>query len=181
MQITFMTKLTVSLINELEEKGFKIGSADVNEDEITVLDFHKDNIEYNISISLVVGRVRGKYLKLTGFMKKRDQGDVGYQVEPILKEFKSGDRLSISYEEGNGFVVVLTKCLDFEFAMGGTDKEAVMVIANDIVDVIVKTGTGSLSVVYPAPASVLCIDSPHISVRDLDDDPIEAIHDPIVD
>ena len=69
MQITFMIRLIMSLVDELKSKGFEIGHTDVSEDELEVLTFHKANSDYSVGISLVNGE-QGECLELTGSVRK---------------------------------------------------------------------------------------------------------------
>ena len=68
MQVTFMVKLMVSLVNELESKGFEIDNTSVTEDQIEVLTFQNDKSEYTIAIS-TENEKYGEYLKITGKVK----------------------------------------------------------------------------------------------------------------
>lgn len=49
----WILKLIFSLVSELQSKGFEIDGLVSAKDRITVFEFYKDNIKYNISIDPV--------------------------------------------------------------------------------------------------------------------------------
>ena len=138
MQVTFMVKLMVSLIDELKSKGFEIGKTSVTEDEIEVLIFQNDKSEYNIAISIENDKL-GEYLKLTGNVRGKWRTTEESQIEPLLKELKCGDRIIVDRTEDGDLLVKLTKCLDSKFSMEGIDKDATRAIALDIIGVVVNS------------------------------------------
>ena len=50
MKVTFMMKLAVSIVGELQAKGFEISYTDVTENKIDALTFHKDGYDFKIAI-----------------------------------------------------------------------------------------------------------------------------------
>lgn len=139
MQVTFMVKLMVSLINELKAKGFEIDCTSVTEDEIEVLTFRNDKSEYNIAIS-TENEKQGEYLKLTGKVREKWRVTGEFQIEPFLKKLRCGDRMDIEcIEDGDHYTVKLTKCLDLKFSMGNVDKNATRGIALDIIGSIINS------------------------------------------
>ena len=133
MQATFMVKLMVSLINELKSKGFEIGNTDVTEDEIKDLTFQNDDSGYSISISTGIHK-REECLKLTGKVKKEYRRvAVTKEIEPLTRELKYGERITIERTEDGDLLFKLTKCLDSKFSMEGIDKDATKAIALDII------------------------------------------------
>ena len=133
----WILKLIFSLVSELQSKGFEIDGLVSAKDRITVFEFYKDNIKYNISID-PVKEEQGEYLKLTGFMKKENVGIAECQVEPVVKELKPEDNLNVYYKEGNGFSAILTKNFNLKFSMEGIDKDATDALAKDIIGSIVN-------------------------------------------
>jgi len=138
MQVTFMVKLIVSLINELKAKGFEIDRTSVTEDEIEVLTFRNDKSEYTISIFTGIHK-REECLKLTGKVREKWRVTGEFQIEPLTKELKYGDRMDIECTEDGDLLVKLTKCLDSKFSMEGIDKNATRAIALDIIGVVVNS------------------------------------------
>lgn len=137
MQVTFMVKLMVSLINELESKGFEIGDTGVTENEIEVLTFQNDKSEYNIAISIENDKL-GEYLKLTGKVKKEYRRvAVTKEIEPLTRELKYGERITIERTEDGDLLFKLTKCLDSKFSMENIDKDSTRAIALDILGTII--------------------------------------------
>lgn len=131
MQVTFMVKLMVSLINELKSKGFEICRTGVTEDKIEVLTFQNDKSEYNIAISVENEKQR-EYLKVTGSVREKWRATEESQIEPLLKKLRCGDRINIERTEDGDLLVKLSKCLDSKFSMEGIDKDATRGIALDI-------------------------------------------------
>ena len=139
MQITFMVKLMVSLVNELESKGFEIDNTSVTEDQIEVLTFQNDNSEYTIAISTGISK-HEECLKLTGKVKKEYRRvAVTKEIEPLTRELKYGERITIERAEDGDLLVKLTKCLDSKFSLEGVDKNATRGIALDIIGVVVNS------------------------------------------
>lgn len=139
MQVTFMVKLMVSLINELKAKGFEIDCTSVTEDEIEVLTFRNDKSEYTIAISTGIHK-REECLKLTGKVKKEYRRVAeNFKIEPLTKELKYGERITIERAEDGDLLVKLTKCLESKFSMEGIDKNATRAIALDIIGSIVNS------------------------------------------
>lgn len=138
MQVTFMVKLMVSLINELKSKGFEIGNTSVTEDQIEVLTFRNDKSEYNIAIS-TENEKQGEYLKLTGKVREKWRVTGEFQIEPFLKKLRCGDRMNIECTEDGDLLVKLTKCLDSKFSMEGVDKDVTRGIALDIIGVVTNS------------------------------------------
>ena len=133
MQVTFMVKLMVSLVNELESKGFEIDNTSVTEDQIEVLTFQNDKSEYTIAIS-TENEKYGEYLKITGKVKKEYRRvAVTKEIEPLTRELKYGERITIERTEDGDLLFKLTKCLDSKFSMEGVDKDATRGIALDII------------------------------------------------
>ena len=133
MQVTFMVKLMVSLVNELESKGFEIGNTSVTEDQIEVLTFQNDNSEYTVSISTGIHK-QEECLKLTGKVKKEYRRvAVTKEIEPLTRELKYGERITIERTEDGDLLFKLVKCLDSKFSMEGIDKDATRAIALDII------------------------------------------------
>lgn len=139
MQATFMVKLMVSLINELKSKGFEICNTDVTEDEIKDLTFQNDDSDYNISIFTEIEEQR-EYLKVAGKVKKEYRRvAVTKEIEPLTRELKYGERITIERTEDGDLLFKLTKCLDSKFSMEGIDKDATRAIALDIIGVVVNS------------------------------------------
>lgn len=138
MQVTFMVKLMVSLINELKSKGFEIGNTSVTEDQIEVLTFRNDKSEYNIAIS-TENEKQGEYLKLTGKVREKWRVTGEFQIEPFLKKLRCGDRMNIECTEDGDLLVKLTKCLDSKFSREGVDKDVTRGIALDIIGVVTNS------------------------------------------
>ena len=133
MQVTFMVKLMVSLINELESKGFEIDNTSVTEDQIEVLTFQNDKSEYTIAISTGISK-HEECLKLTGKVKKEYRRvAVTKEIEPLMRELKYGERITIERTEDGDLLFKLVKCLDLKFPMEGIDKNATRGIALDII------------------------------------------------
>ena len=134
MQATFMVKLMVSLIDELKSKGFEICNTDVTEDKIEVLTFQNDDSDYNISI-FTENEEQREYLKVAGKVKKEYRRvAVTKEIEPLTRELKYGERITIERTEYAGDLLFkLTKCLDLKFSMEGIDKDATKAIALDII------------------------------------------------
>ena len=133
MQVTFMVKLMVSLINELKSKGFEIGDTGVTENEIEVLTFQNDNSEYTVSISTGIHK-QEECLKLTGKVKKEYRRVAeNFNIEPLTKELRCDERIIIERTEDGDLLVKLTKCIDSEFSLEGVDKNATRGIALDII------------------------------------------------
>ena len=133
MQVTFMVKLMVSLVNELESKGFEIDHTGVTEDKIEVLTFRNDNSEYSITI-FTENEKYGEYLKITGKVKKEYRRvAVTKEIEPLTRELKYGERITIERTEDGDLLFKLVKCLDSKFSMEGIDKDATRAIALDII------------------------------------------------
>ena len=133
MQVTFMVKLMVSLINELKLKGFEIDHTGVTEDQIEVLTFRNDKSEYNIVIS-TENEKHGEYLKITGKVKKEYRRVAeNFKIEPLTKELRCDERIIIERTEDGDLLVKLTKCIDSEFSLEGVDKNATRGIALDII------------------------------------------------
>ena len=153
MQITFMIRLMVSLINELKSKGFEICRTDVTEKRIEVLSFQNEKSEYNVAISIENGK-QGEYLKLTGSVKENWLATVDddrmfwpssccheeFQIEPLLKKLRCGDRINIERTEDGklSFSIKITKSLDSKFSMENIDKDATRSIALDILGSIIN-------------------------------------------
>ena len=139
MQVTFMVKLMVSLVNELESKGFEIGNTSVTEDQIEVLTFQNDNSEYTVSISTGIHK-QEECLKLTGKVKKEYRRvAVTKEIEPLTRELKYGERITIERTEDGDLLFKLVKCLDSKFSMEGIDKNATRGIALDIIGSIINS------------------------------------------
>ena len=139
MQVTFMVKLMVSLVNELESKGFEIGNTSVTEDQIEVLTFQNDNSEYTVSISTGIHK-QEECLKLTGKVKKEYRRvAVTKEIEPLTRELKYGERITIERIEDGDLLFKLVKCLDSKFSMEGIDKDATRGIALDIIGSIINS------------------------------------------
>ena len=135
MQVTFMTRLIVALIEELQSKGFKIGSTDVSEDEIGVLVFSNDNSDYAVDISTKNG-----YLKWTGNIRRESRWDTGFQIDPWVKELGSyDDGIHIKITEDDYVVVVLKKYFGAKLSMENIDKNATRAIASNIIDNILNS------------------------------------------
>ena len=151
MQVTFMVKLMVSLVNELKSKGFEICRTDVTEKRIEVLSFQNEKSEYNVAISIENGK-QGEYLKLTGNVKENWLATVDgnrmfwpssccheeSQIEPLLKKLRCGDRVNIECTEDGDLLVKITKSLDSKFSMENIDKDATRGIALDILGSIIN-------------------------------------------
>lgn len=138
MQVTFMVKLMVSLINELKSKGFEICNTDVTEDEIKDLTFQNDDSGYSISIFKKTEQI--EYLKVAGKVKKEYRRvAVTKEIEPLTRELKYGERITIERTEDGDLLFKLTKCLDSKFSMEGIDKDATRAIALDIIGVVVNS------------------------------------------
>ena len=139
MQVTFMVKLMVSLVNELESKGFEIGNTSVTEDQIEVLTFQNDKSEYTIAISTGISK-HEECLKLTGKVKKEYRRvAVTKEIEPLTRELKYGERITIERTEDGDLLFKLVKCLDSKFSMEGIDKNATRGIALDIIGSIINS------------------------------------------
>ena len=139
MRVTFMVKLMVSLINELRSKGFEIGDTSVTEDQIEVLTFQNDKSEYTVSISTGIHK-QEECLKLTGKVKKEYRRvAVTKEIEPLTRELKYGERITIERTEDGDLLFKLTKCLDSKFSMEGVDKNATRGIALDIIGVVTNS------------------------------------------
>ena len=139
MQVTFMVKLMVSLINELKLKGFEIDHTGVTEDKIEVLTFRNDNSEYNIAI-FTENEKYGEYLKITGKVKKEYRRVAeNFKIEPLTKELRCDERIIIERTEDGDLLVKLTKCIDSKFSMEGVDKDATRGIALDIIGVVTNS------------------------------------------
>ena len=139
MQVTFMVKLMVSLVNELESKGFEIDNTSVTEDQIEVLTFQNDNSEYTVSISTGIHK-QEECLKLTGKVKKEYRLYAErFKIEPLMRELKCGERMTIERTEDGDLLVKLTKCLESKFSMEGVDKDATRDIALDIIGVVTNS------------------------------------------
>ena len=139
MQVTFMVKLMVSLVNELESKGFEIGNTSVTEDQIEVLTFQNDNSEYTVSISTGIHK-QEECLKLTGKVKKEYRRvAVTKEIEPLTRELKYGERITIERTEDGDLSFKLTKCLESKFSLEGVDKNATRGIALDIIGSIINS------------------------------------------
>ena len=133
MQVTFMTRLKVALIEELKKKGFEIGHTDVTEDEIKNLTFQNDDSDYNIAI-FTENKEQKEYLTVTGKVKKEYRRvAVTKEIEPLTRELKYGERITIERTEDGDLLFKLTKCLDSKFSMEGIDKDATKAIALDII------------------------------------------------
>jgi len=139
MQVTFMTRLIVALIEELQSKGFKIDLVELTEDKIEVLEFHNGDIGYNIHVSTEKGE-QGEYLKISGVMikedRRRDWRDMGSLEEMVMNSIGSGDKIAIDYILN---VVRSIKCLDSKFSMENIDKNATRAIALDVIGTIVNS------------------------------------------
>ena len=123
----------VSLVNELESKGFEIGNTSVTEDQIEVLTFQNDKSEYTIAISTGISK-HEECLKLTGKVKKEYRRvAVTKEIEPLTRELKYGERITIERTEDGDLLFKLVKCLDSKFSMEGIDKDATRAIALDII------------------------------------------------
>ena len=138
MQVTFMVKLMVSLVNELESKGFEIDNTSVTEDQIEVLTFRNDKSEYTIAISTGISK-HEECLKLTGSVNENWRVPGDFRIEPVLKGLKCGDRMNIRCVEDGALLIKLVKCLDSKFSMEGVDKDATRGIALDIIGVVVNS------------------------------------------
>ena len=139
MQVTFMVKLMVSLVNELESKGFEIDNTSVTEDQIEVLTFQNDNSEYTVSISTGIHK-QEECLKLTGKVKKEYRRvAVTKEIEPLTRELKYGERITIERTEDGDLSFKLTKCLESKFSLEGVDKNATRGIALDIIGVVTNS------------------------------------------
>ena len=139
MQVTFMVKLMVSLVNELESKGFEIDNTSVTEDQIEVLTFQNDKSEYTIAIS-TENEKYGEYLKITGKVKKEYRRvAVTKEIEPLTRELKYGERITIERTEDGDLSFKLTKCLESKFSLEGVDKNATRGIALDIIGVVTNS------------------------------------------
>ena len=138
MQVTFMVKLMVSLVNELESKGFEIDNTSVTEDQIEVLTFQNDKSEYTIAISTGISK-HEECLKLTGSVNENWRVPGDFQIEPLLKGLKCGERMTIERTEDGDLLVKLTKCLESKFSMEGVDKDATRGIALDIIGSIINS------------------------------------------
>lgn len=132
MQVTFMVKLMVSLIDELKSKGFEICNTDVTEDEIKDLTFQNDDSGYSISI-FTENEEQREYLKVAGGVKKEIRYNDGFQVEPLMKELKCDDRIIIRRTEDGDLSINLRKLIDAKFSMEGINKDATKAIALDII------------------------------------------------
>ena len=129
----------VSLVNELESKGFEIGNTSVTEDQIEVLTFQNDNSEYTVSISTGIHK-QEECLKLTGKVKKEYRRvAVTKEIEPLTRELKYGERITIERTEDGDLSFKLTKCLESKFSLEGVDKNATRGIALDIIGVVTNS------------------------------------------
>lgn len=135
MQVTFIVKLAVALINELSSKGYEIGNTYVTESYIDV-EFAKDLSNYKTSID-TANSARGEYLKVTGTMCKENWCITEDSVVPVLKECRTGDFVTIVPDEDGGYFVEMTKNYNAEFNMEAVDKTALRAIALDILGGII--------------------------------------------
>lgn len=137
MQVTFITRLIVAMVSELESKGFKIGSTDITENEIEVLVFSNNNSDYAVGVSLENGE-QGEYLELTGSVRRERWWDTGL-VEPLLTILESpNDGINIKRTKDGDVLVTLTKFFNAKLSMENIDKNATRAIALDILGSILN-------------------------------------------
>ena len=110
----------------------------MTEDQIEVLTFQNDKSEYTIAISTGISK-HEECLKLTGSVNENWRVPGDFQIEPLLKGLKCGDRMNIRCAEDGALVVKLVKCLDSKFSMEGIDKNATRGIALDIIGSIINS------------------------------------------
>ena len=102
-------------------------------DQIEVLTFQNDKSEYTIAISTGISK-HEECLKLTGKVKKEYRRvAVTKEIEPLTRELKYGERITIERTEDGDLLFKLVKCLDSKFSMEGIDKDATRAIALDII------------------------------------------------
>ena len=110
----------------------------MTEDEIEVLTFQNDKSEYTISISTGIHK-REECLKLTGKVREKWRVTGEFQIEPLTKKLRCGERITIERAEDGDLLVKLTKCLDSKFSMEGIDKDATRGMALDIIGVVTNS------------------------------------------
>ena len=135
MKVTFMMKLAVSIVGELQAKGFEISYTDVTENKINALTFHKDGYEFKIAI-FTERKDRIEYLKVIGDVDKQLWCITGVQLSPLLDKLKYGDKITIQ-GEGNDKFAKYSHEYDIEYNTSNIDKSAVAAIAKDIVGDII--------------------------------------------
>ena len=122
MQVTFMTRLKVALIEELKKRGFEIGHTDVTGNKIEIA-FRTVISDYAVTIT-----DSETYLKLTGKVRKKIWQITGSRADLLKEEYK------ISGDEN----IRLMKRLDVTFSMKNIDKDATDALARDIIGSIVN-------------------------------------------
>ena len=136
MKVTFMMKLAVSIVGELQAKGFEISYTDVIENKINALTFHKDGYEFKIAI-FTERRERVEYLKVIGDVDKQIWCITGAQIESMLDKLRYGDKIVIQGEGNDKFAKFIHE-YDIEYATSNIDMNAVVAIAKDIVGDIIN-------------------------------------------
>ena len=136
MKVTFMMKLAVSIVGELQAKGFEISYTDVTENKINALTFHKDGYDFKIAI-FMERRDGVNYIKTIGSVEKQLWCISGAQLEPLLDKLKYGDKITIK-GEGNDKFAKYSHEYDIEYNATNIDLEAVLAIAKDIVGDIIN-------------------------------------------
>ena len=136
MKVTFMMKLAVSIVGELQAKGFEISYTDVIENKINALTFHKDGYEFKIAI-FTERKDRIEYLKVIGDVDKQLWCITGAQLEPLLDKLRYGDKIIIQ-GEGNDKIAKYSHEYDIEYNTSNIDMNAVVAIAKDIVGDIIN-------------------------------------------
>lgn len=136
MKVTYMMKLAVSIVGELQAKGFEISYTDVIENKINALTFHKDGYEFKIAI-FTERKDRIEYLKVIGDVNKQLWCITGAQLEPLLDKLRYGDKITIQ-GEGNDKIAKYTHEYDIEYNISNIDMNAVIAIAKDIVGDIIN-------------------------------------------
>ena len=136
MKVTFMMKLAVSIVGELQAKGFEISYTDVIENKINALTFHKDGYDFKIAI-FTERRDGVNYIKTIGSVEKQLWCISGAQLEPLLDKLKYGDKITIKGEGNDKFAKFIHE-YDIEYATSNIDMNAVVAIAKDIVGDIIN-------------------------------------------
>ena len=136
MKVTYMMKLAVSIVGELQAKGFEISYTDVIENKINALTFHKDGYEFKIAI-FTERKDRIEYLKVIGDVDKQLWCITGAQLEPLLDKLRYGDKITIQ-GEGNDKIAKYSHEYDIEYNTSNIDMNAVVAIAKDIVGDIIN-------------------------------------------
>ena len=136
MKVTFMMKLAVSIVGELQAKGFEISYTDVIENKINALTFHKDGYEFKIAI-FTERKDRIDYLKVIGSVDKQLWCITVSQLEPLLDKLRYGDKIIIQ-GEGNDKIAKYSHEYDIEYNTSNLDMNAVVAIAKDIAGDIIS-------------------------------------------